>query len=288
MFDTIAEIIPDSLSLYLKKEVHVEIPDTTHTGFSLFEIIPTGKNKVLFDTISSGIENEKIFNGFSGLPLPGFYFQDTIFFILFLFCLIGLSYWSNKGGSYFVANLKRFFVSDSSQRTTYKEQVTTSGVWSMVFMVFQTILFVTMILFVILERTNSFAHLTISRILIFTVLYFGLLLLVLMKYMVYRLTDYVFPEWGFSSWNEQFFSLVGVVGLMIFVPTLFYLFAPEFSKEMIFLLLIVFFIIQIVIFRKLLVIFVKNKIGLLNYFLYLCAIEIVPLFLIYKGASMLI
>lgn len=288
MFDTIAEIIPDSLSLYLKREVIAELPDPAGTGFSLVEVIPISDNRVAFDTLATMMPAEKMFHGFPGAALSGTNLLGTIFFLFFLFCLVGLSFWSNKEGAYFAANLKKLFVYDAMQRSAYKEQVTTSGIWSGVFMVFQAVLLITMILFAALVRTGAFEQMSMSGILLFSLLYFSILLLILIKYLVYRLTDYVFPEWGFSAWHEQFFSLIGMTGLLIFIPALFYIFTPEFSKETVFLLLIVFFTIMVVIFRNLLVIFVKNKIGVLNYFLYLCAIEIVPLFLLYKGVDMLI
>lgn len=106
--------------------------------------------------------------------------------------------------------------------------------------------------------------------------------------MVYRIIGYIFPEWGLEEWTEKYFRVVELVGVLIFIPAMFFVFVPEYAKTALFLLIIIFFIIMMVVFWNLLNVFAKNKVGLLNYFLYLCAIEIVPFFLIYKGVVSLV
>lgn len=291
MFDTIAEISPDSISLYLKREISATLPDTADVGFSLLEIIPTNQSHVQFDVDSimaaAASASSSVSGGFSGVLLPAFQTIHTILFLLFLFCLAALSFWSNKEGMFFVSNFKELFSDGSGRKSIYKEQVTASSIWGGIYLVFQTVLVATMVLFYALFSMGGTDSIAMSDPLLFGLIFSGILLLVIVKYLVYRLTGYVFPEWGFSAWTGRYFSLVGMAGLLMYIPAMFYIFTPEFSNIALIALLVLFFVVVIIIFRNLLVIFVKNKTGLLNYFLYLCAIEIVPLFLLYKGVIVL-
>jgi hypothetical protein len=127
-----------------------------------------------------------------------------------------------------------------------------------------------------------------EMMLLFLATFLGILLFLAIKYLVYRLIDYIFIEWRLGEWTGKYFRIVELLGVLIFVPAMFFVFVPEFSKVVLFLLIIIFFIIMCVVFWNLLNVFAKNNVGLLNYFLYLCAIEIVPFFLIYKGVFFLV
>lgn len=115
----------------------------------------------------------------------------------------------------------------------------------------------------------------------------GVLFFVLFKYLLYRLINYTFPDWKLDEWISQYFIVIGAIGLAIFFPALFLTFTPEYFSVSLWGLIAVVAVILFFYYKNLLIIFVKNNIGLLNYFLYLCAIEIVPLVMIYKGGIIL-
>lgn len=290
MFDTIPIILPDSVPLYLKNEIAEVEPDTINIGFSSFEYVLTDSTAVRFDAdaLSASVSHEVV-DGFLGIRLPAFHAVQDAFFILFLVSLALLAFFSKIEGSYFLAKFKELFFTKSGRRSVYRDQVTATSIWGGVFLTFQSVLIAAMVAFTMIVSFSGEVKVAgFHPAIVFLILFFALLLLVLLKFMVYRITDFIFPEWRFMEWVDKFFTLVGFGGILLYIPALFYVFTSEYVEVSFILILIVFFIVLFVILRNLLNIFVKNRIGILNYFLYLCAVEIVPLFLLYKGAQMLI
>ena len=70
----------------------------------------------------------------------------------------------------------------------------------------------------------------------------------------------------------------------MFIPALFYIFTPQYRIISIAVLILLFIISRIGLIWEALSIFVKNRIGFLYFIVYLCAVEIAPYFLLYKGA----
>ncbi len=290
MFDTIPEISIDSVSLYLKKDVIAQQSDSIRVGFSSFEHVPTDSTRLFFDidTTIVATSAENILQGFSGIILPFSQTIQSIFFLLFVFCFVILAFWFNQEGPTLAANFRNIFSGGVRNRTIFKEEITTTGVWSEVFLISQTILISTIIFFTYLWDKGISDLSLKNTVFVFLAIFFGVLLLIVIKYLVYKLTDYIFVEWGIGGWTEKYFRIVELSGILIFIPALFFVFVPEYGRIALFSLIIVFFIILAVVFWNLLNIFAKNKVGLLNYFLYLCAIEIIPFFLIYKGLIFLV
>ena len=289
VFDTIPQILPDSVSYFLKEEIAEVQPDSFNIGFSEFEYLATDSSAVRFDVDAIAASfSQEVIHGFNGIRLPAFQSVHDIFFLLLLLCLALLAFFSKIEGSYFLAKFKEFFFTKSGRRSVYRDQVTASSAWGTAFLTFQFVLLSTMIAFSMVSSMDGGLKEMFHPVVVFSMLFSGLLLLVLLKYLVYRITDFVFPEWRFGEWVDKFFTLIGFGGLLLFIPTLFYVFTPEYEDAALFLIFIVIFIVLFVILRNLLNIFVKNRIGLLNYFLYLCAVEIVPFFLLYKGVQMLL
>ena len=290
VFDTIPQISIDSVSFYLKKDVISQQSDSFSIGFSSFEHVRTDSTRLFFDIDSTVVTaaQEQFTQGFSGVQLPFSQTIQSVFFLLFALCFIVLAFWFNREGPTLVANFKNIFSGGMRSRTIFKEQITTTGVWSEVFLIFQTILISTITLFSY-SWNEGLSNLPLKNaIFLFFAFFLGILIFIVLKYLIYRLIDYIFVEWGMSEWTEKYFRIVELSGLLIFIPALFFVFVPEYMRIALFSLIIIFFIIIMVVFWNLLNIFAKNKIGLLNYFLYLCAIEIVPFFMIYKGAVSLV
>lgn len=290
MFDTTPEIPIDSVSFYLRNDTVVQKTDSLRVGFSSFEYLHTDSTRLFFQTDSTVVlaAREQLAQGFSGIPLPFSQTIQSVFFLLFVLCFVFLAFWFNKEGPTLIANFKNIFSGGVRNRTVFKEQITATGTWSELFLVLQTVLISTIVFFTFSWSRGVSAFSLQKAAVLFGAVFLGILLFVVVKYLVYRLIDYVFAEWGMSEWTEKYFRVVELSGLLIFIPALIYVFVPEYDKIALYSLFIVFFIIAVVVFWNLLNIFAKNKIGLFNYFLYLCAIEIVPFFLIYKGVLLMI
>lgn len=290
MVDTISNTVVDSISFHVGKELPSTSSGPFDAGFSDFEFLKTDSTRLFFDidTTAALAPHDQLIQGFPGIQMPFSPTIQSIFFLFFTLCFVALSFWFNKEGPTLAGNFKNIFSGGVRSRTIFKEQITTTGVWSEMFLVFQTVLIITMVIFTFSWNRGIFNSSSNNLILLFIALFLGILLFILIKYLIYQLINYTFTEWGLGEWMEKYFRIIELTGLLIFIPALFFVFVPEYAKITLFLLIIIFFIITTAVFWNLLNIFAKNKIGLLNYFLYLCAIEIVPYFLVYKGVVSLV
>lgn len=285
MFDTIPEISPDSVSFYLKKEIIVSQPDSIQIGFSSFEHIPTDATKLFFDVDSTAlmVSQQHLYQGISGIQMPFSQTVQSILFLIFAFCFLVFAFWSKTEGVTVTGYFKNVFSRSARSRVTFKEQITTTEIWSEVFLVFQTILILTVLVFYFSWDKGLSEFSEKNMLFSFLFIFLGVLLAVVGKYLIYILLDNIFPDWGMREWIGRYFRIIALSGMLIFIPVMFYVFIPEYERATLFSLFIIFFIIISTVFWSLLIIFAKNKIGLLNYLLYLCAIEIAPFFLLYKG-----
>ena len=282
--------MPDRIPQIQVDNVIGQSSDSIRVGFLSFEYIPTDNTGLFFNVDSStfSISSGQIPEGFSGVLLPFSQTVQSVFFLFFAFCFVIVAFWFNREGPTLAANYRNIFSGGVRRRTIFKEEITTAGIWSEVFLIFQTILILTIVFFTFFWDKGISDLSVKNKVLVFLAAFLGILLFLSIKYLVYKLIGYVFTEWGMGEWTEKYFRVVELMGVFVFIPAMFFVFVPEYAKIALFLLIIIFFIIMMVVFWNLLNVFAKNKVGLLNYFLYLCAIEIVPFFLVYKGVVSLV
>ncbi len=286
MIDTISQTTTDSLSFYLKREV-VQEPDSFRIGFSQYEYFPTDSNRLLFDpkSIDAVIAQPVNPQGFAGDLLP---FSTDLRSILFLLLLASFAITAvlvSTVGPSLVTNYMNLIVNRNRNRSAFKSQITTAEAWSEVFIVFQTFLIITISIFYFVSIQTRVSASVFDNLKIFFGIFFAISLLVIGKYMVYKILTSIFKEFGLGEWPTMYMRYIEILGLLLFLPTVFFLFLPEFQQTILLLQIVIFFTTKILSFVSLLNIFVKNSVGLLYYFLYLCAIEIAPYFLIYKGVA---
>ncbi len=282
--------MPDRIPQIQVDNVIGQSSDSIRVGFLSFEYIPTDNTGLFFNVDSStfSISSGQIPEGFSGVLLPFSQTVQSVFFLFFAFCFVIVAFWFNREGPTLAANYRNIFSGGVRRRTIFKEEITTTGIWSEFFLIFQTILILTVVFFTFFWDKGISGLSVKNMVLVFLAVFLGILLFLSIKYLVYKLIGYIFIEWGISEWTEKYFRVVELMGVLIFIPAMFFVFVPGYAKIALFLLIIIFFIIMMVVFWNLLNVFAKNKVGLLNYFLYLCAIEIVPFFLLYKGVVSLV
>ncbi|MEA4997196.1 MAG: DUF4271 domain-containing protein [Petrimonas sp.] len=282
--------MPDRIPQIQVDNVIGQSSDSIRVGFLSFEYIPTDNTGLFFNVDSStfSISSGQIPEGFSGVLLPFSQTVQSVFFLFFAFCFVIVAFWFNREGPTLAANYRNIFSGGVRRRTIFKEEITTAGIWSEFFLIFQTILILTIVFFTFFWDKGISDLSVKNKVLVFLAAFLGILLFLSIKYLVYKLIGYVFTEWGMGEWTEKYFRVVELMGVFVFIPAMFFVFVPEYAKIALFLLIIIFFIIMMVVFWNLLNVFAKNKVGLLNYFLYLCAIEIVPFFLVYKGVVSLV
>ena len=115
-----------------------------------------------------------------------------------------------------------------------------------------------------------------------------LALLIYLKIAGYQLIGTFFLQNEMKSWSTYYSRMMEILGVLIFLPVLFYVYLVETRTIMLILLVVLFFISRMIIYIKLLNIFVKNKINPFYFFVYLCGTEIAPYILLYKGVLLAI
>jgi len=109
------------------------------------------------------------------------------------------------------------------------------------------------------------------------------------KFLAYSIVGIIFfRKEMVNQWNNEFFSLISVNGIFLFLPTLIL-----FYVENIYIFCIYFLIFYLVlnlffVFYKVYTLFFQGKQRLLYFILYLCTQEIIPLYLVYRGLVYLI
>jgi len=92
-----------------------------------------------------------------------------------------------------------------------------------------------------------------------------------------------FQKEQINQWNENFYSILSLSGLCLFFPILLAFYdGAFFSFGLYFSLFILFFSFLLLNYRTYITFF-QQKNSLLNFILYLCAQEIIPIYIIYKG-----
>ena len=214
------------------------------------------------------------------MPLPqklnGFIF--SIFFISFLL----YSYFFRKEFALFFADIKGFFSLKRYSATAYKEKSAIFETRFEVFLIFQALLIFSIVLFTYFCDTNSFAVLSFGYLNSLIGIFLILTVLLVIKLLIYKTVALFFLTDDINGWARRYFRLFELLGVTLFIPTLIYVYLPEFRYITIILISILFVVGRILIVVELFNIFVKNKIGSFYFFVYLCGTEIAPYLIFYK------
>jgi len=284
----ITDTLQDSVSLYLKSEGILIKSDSLRFDFGNFEYLPTDKTKLLFDidTFTDSIISEtlqfKMDGNLGSLPTISPLFSTAVFF-LFLICFMVFSIIFSNRGSLFIGNFKKVLSLKNQSLSGYKHQVTTSEVWSDFFMIFQSISVFSIIVFTFLLDKKFIPSPEIGYATIFIGVFFILVLLIGLKYLMYKVISAFFLKKHLLNWLNRYFRLLEFNGIVLLFPAIIYFYIPEVRDVLFSLIIMVLLIGRAILFIELLIIFVKNKIGTLYFFVYLCGTEIAPYFLFYRG-----
>jgi hypothetical protein len=100
--------------------------------------------------------------------------------------------------------------------------------------------------------------------------------------MGYRLIGAFFLQSEMKNWIIYYSRMMEILGVIFFLPAVFYVYLHEIGNIILISLILLFFISRLLIYIELLNIFVKNKISPFYFFIYLCGTEIAPYLLLYK------
>lgn len=287
MFDILPDTIPvDSVSLYLRNEIPTEVvSDTLKTDFSAYEFLATDSTKLFFDIDTTAVASRLPNIGFEGLSLPFSTFAESMLFLVFLGCFLIFSIIFSREGTALMGNFRNIFSPASRHHTSiYKEQITTTEIWGEFFLILQSAVIFAIVLFVFSWDKGLSGMPQKYYYLFFLASFLGLSAFLGFKYSIYKtIGSFIFTS-EMNQWIGRYFWIVELVGILSFIPAMFFVYLQEYKEIALIVLISIFLLSRLVVLISLLIFFVKSKIGFLYFFVYLCGVEIAPYLFIYKGA----
>ena len=278
----------DSTSFFLKREVPARVV-TLKRELPEFEYLPTDTSKVFFQKSTASLTAQSIqTDGYYGIRMPFPPILTSTFFVVFLLCLVLFSIAVHQGKNALTSNLKNIFSFGVRDKSVYKEQITTSEVWGESFLIVQTVLLLSMVLFIYLWKAHIHEFPPENQYLIFGAIALVFLLFWGTKYLLYKFIGIFLIPSGLDEWIERYFRIIQLMGIVLFLPAMFFIYINQYVDIAVFILILLFLISRIIIWRSLLSIFVKYKIGFLYFIVYLCGLEIIPYFFLYGSIVFLI
>lgn len=273
---------PDSIPFFLKKEVLAVPVDTASVNeFLSYQFLPLDSLNLSYKV--DAFNHEAVFAGLPALVRPFMEQYGSILFLLFTFCFVLTALIFKRNGRALASSFEFIFTVGNRNKNLLERSVTTSDAWGQIFFIFQTLILYSILFFdLTLKKTTAFS-LTIEYYQLFALIFAALLLFMFSKYIMYRVVRAVFIDTKSNDLINVYLWIIYLSGILSFIPLVAYIYIPEVKLYALILILGVFILGRIIVFIKVYSLFVKSHIDILYYFVYLCGIEIMPYFLIYKA-----
>ncbi|SFK29131.1 DUF4271 domain-containing protein [Proteiniphilum acetatigenes] len=280
----VSDTIRDTLPYYLKAEVEQVVPESWPMTFGQYDLFPTDSTRLFFNfEEGTTLSMQLLPGGTMGVPLPFSPWIHSVFFLLFLFSFMLFAFIFRWEGTALKSNFKSVFSPGKPVSSVHKSQVTKTEAWGEFYLLLQTILIFSILIFSWLWSQGFSLFSTKTQVLGFIGIFVSLALLVYLKITGYRLIGTFFLQNEMKGWSTFYSRMMEILGIVFFLPVVFYVYLHEVRNIILIGLIVLFFISRLVIYIELLNIFVKNKISPFYFFVYLCGIEIAPYLLLYKG-----
>lgn len=223
-----------------------------------------------------------MFEGYVGIRLwEGQLFGDTIFSILLIMLLLWAITARMQVKSFF--NMFRICVTNRS-KMNLEISVYYSKVLNLV-LTFQAIMLFSLAL-VLYEYENGFIHVIKEGKLEITILFtFSYVLLYYsLRRLCYRILIFIFasPDY-YRQWKLNYNSVIGVWGMLMYIPVVVQTVSRGLSRTCVVLFILLYILGRFAIIYKSIRLFSIKKFDIFYLSLYLCAHEILPLWIMYKG-----
>ena len=155
---------------------------------------------------------------------------------------------------------------------------------------FQTILLLSILFYSYVVHEGLLSITTSMQMLLFLGKCFILLIAFLLyKFLSYSISGFIFfKKETVSQWNDDYFSLISLNGVILFFPVLILFYVEAVYSICIYFLAFYLIFNLLFVFYKVYVLFFQGKQRLIYFILYLCTQEIIPLYLVYRGLVYLI
>lgn len=209
-----------------------------------------------------------------GLPLPFSLEQMNGSFIMILICFLLLASIYKGDFGVFKNNLSLLL---SFRRSEYsKYEVTASTLWHSFYLVLQFAILASISIYSIFFEYEEYMpdHHPLRTM---TVFLLCISLFILLKFVLYNIIGYIYDcRKDMEQFRYRFVVTIEALGLLYFIPTLLLLYANNLHAEITIFMLVLFIIAQLILFYRIIVYFVREKLNFLFLIVYLCTVEIIP------------
>ncbi len=214
-------------------------------------------------------------HGVAGDPIPYSIAGDNLITSILLVCFIIATVAISKSGNFLQRQLKNFFYSQREGTTVITE--TGEELRFQLFLMLQTCLLSAIIFFYYSRAANSeafsFAH--YQTLSIFTI---GIAAYFVLKYLLYAIVNWVFfDKKKNEQWTKALLFLSSVEGILLFPDVMLLSYFGLSIQHAVIYALAVIVIVKLLAFYKAYLIFFKHNSLILQSFLYFCALELMPL-----------
>jgi hypothetical protein len=225
-------------------------------------------------------------SGFLGDPiLPMLRQQDGIFLAL-LVCFLLISKILQRGYRFLFEGV-RFMATFRERRDTFNE-ITIKEFWGNLFLTLQPAFLIALVAYQFFQQRYGMVEAPWHGLVTITSFTLLIAIFLIFKYFYYLLIGYTFDIKDFVlRFLRVNLVLLELLGILIFVPTLAYLYGTSYQQIFLIAIVALFSITQIILFSRLIVFFFNKRVNFLFGIAYLCAVEIAPYVFLAFGFSFL-
>lgn len=272
---------PDTIPLMLKPPVVASVDSIPELDIVSYQYLPLDSSKVFYNI--DAIDQHAVFSGLEGLVRPFTQQFSSVLFLAFTVLFVLLAVVFKQNGRALFSNIGYIFTVGKRNKNSYGQQVTTSDVWSNLFFIFQTFVLYSILFFNLALNHSHLFYSGSDYLVLFWLIFAVIALFVLAKYVFYLFMGALFSNSKTNPLVSVYLWIIYLTGILSFIPIVAYIYIPEVRMYVLFFLFAIFIAARIAVFTKSYIFFIKSHIGSLYFFVYLCGVEILPYFLLYKA-----
>ena len=278
--------VTDSIPFFLQKEVAASMDTIPKNEFLSYQFLPLDSSELLYNVDAFSVD--AVYSGLNAVTRSFIQQNGSILFLVFTLFLIISSLIFRKSGKALFSDFGYIFTLGSRNKNLYNEQITTSDVWGHVFFILQTIVLYSILFFTLTLQHSDMLLEGTEYLILFGQIMGAISIFILLRYIVYRVIGAVFFDERTNGLLDTYLWIIYLTGIVSFIPLLLYIYIPEVRLLALIVMFVVFVVGRFTVFIKGYSLFNKSHIGVLYYFVYLCGVEIMPYFLVFKAISFMI
>lgn len=227
-----------------------------------------------------------VVDGMPGLPLPYTLRSDGFITLTLFLCFLLISYTLRNGKKDIFQYVKLLF--RNKDRASLFDEASKPNSRYILTLTAVTCILSGICIFHYLVETFSETLLFSSSWLLLIGYIGGVIAFLLLKWGTYNFINWIFFDKSqCDSWQETYLGLIGIVSFVLFpLVSLIVFFEPDLQNSLHLLLPIIAFA-KILLFYKCMMNFFYHFYGTIHLILYFCALEVMPIFLLWRGIAYL-